>query len=209
MKFWDAPSTVLKNSWDQVVTAYWQRYPNPYSTHVLTEDTIKRKIVDGKLCTTRFLTKTGGGLPRWAERFVPHKLVTIVEESVVDPQKQTLTTYTRNIGYHNRIVSITEKVVYKQDPVNSHQTLVSRYAWIESQFHISQLRRPIESFIVDRFRKNCVKATNGFQWVLSKMWSKEQGASNSGQAMLNDIAMEAARRATTQIASHAKVGLSS
>ena len=74
------------------------------STHVLTEDTIKRDIVDGKLCTTRFLTKTGGGLPRWAERFVPHKLVTIVEESVVDPQRQTLTTYTRNIGYHNRIV---------------------------------------------------------------------------------------------------------
>ena len=46
-------------------------------------------------------------MPRWAERFVPTKMVTVVEESVVDPVSRTLTTYTRNIGYHNRIVVCT------------------------------------------------------------------------------------------------------
>lgn len=76
----------------------------PISTHVLTEDTVERQVLNGKLRSVRFLTKTGAGLPRWAEKFVPHKLVVIVEESIVDPQKQTLVTYTRNIGYSRLIV---------------------------------------------------------------------------------------------------------
>lgn len=76
-----------------------------YSKHVLTEDTVEREFRAGKLRSIRFLTKTGAGLPRWAEKFVPHQLVAIIEESVIDPQKQTLTTYTRNIGYSKMVVS--------------------------------------------------------------------------------------------------------
>ncbi|KAI9555212.1 hypothetical protein GHT06_017727 [Daphnia sinensis] len=202
MKFYEM-GIVLKHPWEQVVQSFWQRYPNPYSKHVLTEDTVQRELVSGKLRSVRFLTKTGQG-PRWADKFVPHQLVGIIEESIVDPKKQSLTTYTRNIGY-NKIVSITEKVEYHQDPTNPQQTLVQRQAWIESQFHIGTLRRPIEAFIYDRFRKNCTKASNGFQWVLSKMWTKEPVNS---PVILNDIALEAARRATT-IASHANARLSS
>ncbi|EFX71188.1 PRELI domain-containing protein 1, mitochondrial-like [Daphnia pulex] len=202
MKFYEM-GIVLKHPWDQVVQSFWQRYPNPYSKHVLTEDTVQREVVSGKLRSIRFLTKTGQG-PRWADKFVPHSLVGIIEESIVDPKTQTLTTYTRNIGY-SKIVSITEKVEYHQDPTNPQQTIVQRKAWIESQFHIGTLRRPIEAFIYDRFKKNCTKASNGFQWVLSKMWTKEPV---TPPVILNDIALEAARRATT-IASHANVRLSS
>lgn len=72
---------------------------------MLTEDTVERKLESGKLRSVRFLTKAGGRVPRWAEHFVPSKTVHIVEESIVDPIKQTLTTYTRNLGYSNVIVS--------------------------------------------------------------------------------------------------------
>lgn len=206
MKFYEMGVT-LNHPWQQVVQSFWQRYPNPYSKHVLTEDTVERELKSGKLRSVRFLTKTQSvNLPIWSKHFVPHQLVSIVEESIIDPQKQTLITYTRNIGY-SKIVSITEKVEYHQDPDNSHQTIVKRHAWIESQFHIRQFRRPIEAFIYDRFRKNCIKAANGFQWVLSKMWTT--GSTHTTPVILNDIAMEAARRATTSIASHTKVGLSS
>jgi len=206
MKFYEM-GLVLKHPWEQVVQSFWQRYPNPYSKHVLTEDTVERKLEAGKLRSVRFLTKAGGGVPRWAEHFVPTKMVHIVEESVVDPKEQTLTTYTRNLGYSN-VICITEKVKYHQDPENSQQTVVTRHAWIESQFHIRALRRPIEVFIYNKFSQSCVKTVNGFQWVLSKMWTKESGSVNPGQAMLNDIAMEAARRASKTIASHSNVGLS-
>ena len=71
----------------------------------MTEDTVERKLESGKLRTIRFLTKAGGRVPRWAESFVPSKMVAIIEESVVDPIEKSLTTYTRNIGYSNVIVS--------------------------------------------------------------------------------------------------------
>jgi len=205
MKFYEM-GLVLKHPWEQVAQSFWERYPNPFSTHVMTEDTVERKLESGKLRTIRFLTKAGGRVPRWAESFVPSKMVAIIEESVVDPIEKSLTTYTRNIGYSN-VICITEKVKYQQDPENSQQTVVQRHAWIESQFHIKQLRRPIEAFIFERFKNSSTKANNGFQWVLSKMWTKDSGSvNNSGQVMLNDIAIEAARRATT-IASHSKVRL--
>ena len=88
-----------------IVCLFLSSYGLIFSKHVLTEDTVQRELKSGKLRTIRFLTKTGGGLPRWAEKFVPHQLVGIIEESVVDPKKQTLTTYTRNIGYNKMVVS--------------------------------------------------------------------------------------------------------
>lgn len=53
-----------------------------------------------------------------------------------------------------------------------------------------------------------LQASNGFQWVLSKMWANKDTVNAAGPVILNDIALEAARRATT-IASHANVRLSS
>lgn len=75
-----------------------------YSTHVLTEDTIAREVKDGKLYTKRLLTKTNR-VPKWGERFISKNIVKIVEESIVDPQTKTMTTYTRNLGYTKVMVS--------------------------------------------------------------------------------------------------------
>lgn len=99
---------------------------------------------------------------------------------------------------------ITERAEYRQDPADSSHTVVSRQAWVESPFHISSLRRPIEAFILERYRKNCSRALEGLSWVLSGAWRNSQ--SRDG---LNDMALEAARRATEQIHSRTKVGLSS
>ncbi|CAI9604051.1 unnamed protein product [Staurois parvus] len=78
---------LLKSSWDQVFTAFWQRYPNPYSKHVLTEDILYREVTsDQKLITRRLLTKTNR-LPRWAECFLPANVahaVYILEDSIID-----------------------------------------------------------------------------------------------------------------------------
>lgn len=68
------------------------------SSHVLTEDTISREVKNGKLYSKRLLTKTNR-LPKWGERFISKNVVKIVEESIVDPEAKTLTTYTQNLGY--------------------------------------------------------------------------------------------------------------
>uniref|UniRef100_A0A672GS77 PRELI/MSF1 domain-containing protein n=1 Tax=Salarias fasciatus TaxID=181472 RepID=A0A672GS77_SALFA len=66
-------STDIRSAWDHVVSAFWQRYPNPFSTHVLTEDVVYRE-------TNR--------LPRWGERFFPSGMarsVYIIEDSIGTP----------------------------------------------------------------------------------------------------------------------------
>ncbi|WAR20870.1 PREL-like protein [Mya arenaria] len=97
MKFFTL-DTVFQFSWGQVVTAFWQRYPNPNSKHVLSEDVIERWLCGDKLFTKRLIQKKGS-IPKWGERIITgcsHAYV--VEESMLDLASHTLTTYTRNIN---------------------------------------------------------------------------------------------------------------
>ncbi|XP_058797718.1 protein preli-like [Phymastichus coffea] len=160
-------STIFQFNWDQVAQGFWRRYPNPNSTHVLSEDTISREIKDGKLYSTRLLTKTNR-VPKWGERFISNKgTVKIIEESIVDPKEKTLTTYTRNLGF-TKVMSVIEKVVYRVSEENPQWTIARRSAWIESS--VFGFSRAIQAFGLDRFKKNCVKMSNGFNYVLANMF---------------------------------------
>ncbi|EDL41180.1 mCG3179, isoform CRA_b [Mus musculus] len=126
--------SVLRSSWDQVFAAFWQRYPNPYSKHVLTEDIVHREVTpDQKLLSRRLLTKTNR-MPRWAERLFPANVahsVYILEDSIVDPQNQTMTTFTWNIN-HARLMVVEERCVYCVNSDNSGWTEIRREAWVSS-----------------------------------------------------------------------------
>ncbi|MBZ3869244.1 PRELI domain-containing protein 1, mitochondrial [Sciurus carolinensis] len=59
--------SMLRSSWGQVFTTFWQRYRNPYSKHFLTEDIEHRELTpDQKLLSWRLLTKTNR-MTCWAE----------------------------------------------------------------------------------------------------------------------------------------------
>ncbi|XP_038661830.1 PRELI domain-containing protein 1, mitochondrial-like isoform X5 [Scyliorhinus canicula] len=123
--------STLKSTWDQVASAFWQRYPNPFSKHVLTEDVIYREVTsDNKLVSRRLFTKTNR-LPRWGGMVFPANLaqsVFVIEDSVVDLQNQTFTTLTWNVN-HTRLME----------------------------------------FGLARFRRNQLKATEGFEYILSHL----------------------------------------
>ena len=81
---------------------------------MLSEDTVYREIINGTtLYTRRFLTKTNK-IPKWGERWLSgfRRSVPLLEESWVDTEARTITTYTRNVGLAN-FMSAIEKVVYK------------------------------------------------------------------------------------------------
>jgi len=161
-------STTFNFNWDQVAQAFYRRYPNPYSSHVLTEDTVSREVrADGKLHSKRILTKTNR-VPKWGERFFKAKSVCIVEESIVDPIEKTIVTYTRNIGF-SKIMSVQEKVIYRPSIDAPGKTVAYRSAWIDSQVY--GFATAIRAFGVDRFRKNCNKTVLGFNHVLSNLFS--------------------------------------
>ncbi|CAM4610732.1 hypothetical protein PO909_006436 [Leuciscus waleckii] len=162
-------SGFLKSSWDQVFLAFWQRYPNPYSNHVLTEDIIFREVTpDNCLMSRRLLTKTSRA-PRWAERFLPAHMAQkayIIEDSVVDPQGRTMTTLTWNIT-HARVMSVEERCVYKVNPENSSWTEIEREAWISSKLY--GLSKAVQEFGLARFKSNVTKTMKGFEFTLAKM----------------------------------------
>ncbi|KAL7736968.1 hypothetical protein ACLKA6_008827 [Drosophila palustris] len=196
--------TVFDYSWKHVVCAYWNRYPNPSSTHVLTEDTIKREVRDGKLYSRRLLSKTNP-VPKWGARFYNNVPVKIVEDSVLDPVKKTFTTFTRNLGM-KKIMKVDEIVIYSEQ--NDGRTLAVRRAYISSQ--VFGFSRAIRAFGIERFKVNGNKASNGFNYVLRRMFPQHQlaaattattGASASSQqgttavAQYGDMAVAASASA--------------
>ena len=119
-------------SWQQVAEAIFQRYPNPFSTHVLSEDTLQRAVIGNVLYTRRFLTKTNK-LPSWGEKYLARfkKMVPLVEESTVDREKKIITTYTRNVGL-SMFMTAVEKVSYREHPNDPNVTIAVKEAWFES-----------------------------------------------------------------------------
>uniref|UniRef100_A0A8C2KH08 PRELI domain containing 1b n=1 Tax=Cyprinus carpio TaxID=7962 RepID=A0A8C2KH08_CYPCA len=159
--------TDIKSTWDQVLAAFWQRYPNPYSTHVLTEDVLFREVTsDNLLLSRRLLTKTNR-LPRWAERIFPGKRsVYIIEDSVVDLGNRSLTTLTWNVN-HAKLMRVVERCVFAGEQHRPVWTRITREAWISSG--VFGLSRPIQEFGLARFRSNQVKAMKGLEHALSNL----------------------------------------
>ncbi|KAK1161276.1 PRELI domain-containing protein 1, mitochondrial-like [Acipenser oxyrinchus oxyrinchus] len=161
--------SVLKSSWDQVFVAFWQRYPNPYSKHVLTEDILFREVTpDNRLISRRLLTKTNRA-PRWTEKYLPSNMARsayIIEDSIVDPQSRTLTTFTWNIS-HARYMAVEERCVYGVNPDNNSWTEIKREAWISS--NLFGLSRALQEFGLARFKSSITKTMKGFQFILAKM----------------------------------------
>ncbi|XP_062856224.1 PRELI domain containing 1a [Trichomycterus rosablanca] len=159
----------LKGTWDQVSLAFWQRYPNPYSNHVLTEDIVFREVtVDNRLISRRLLTKTSR-VPRWAEKFLPGHMARkayIIEDSVVDPQKRTMVTFSWNIS-HARLMTVEERCLYTVNPDNSSLTEIKREAWISSSLY--GFSRAVQEFGLARFKSSVMKTMKGFEYILAKM----------------------------------------
>jgi len=168
-KYW---STVHYHpyDWNQVVGTYWKRYPNPNSQHVFSEDIISSKIDEkGCLRTKRLITKTNK-LPSWGEHLFSTRRVWLIEESIVDQENHKMLIYTRNLNLR-LFMGTTEKVTIVPSE-NEKSTKAIKEAWIESEIY--GLRSAIKSFGIDRFKKNCDKATKGFEWVLNRTFSSDE-----------------------------------
>uniref|UniRef100_A0A0V0G5E1 Putative preli domain-containing protein 1 mitochondrial n=1 Tax=Triatoma dimidiata TaxID=72491 RepID=A0A0V0G5E1_TRIDM len=193
-------NTIFHYTWDQVVQGFWRRYPNPESKHVLSEDTIHREVKENKLFSIRLLTKTNR-VPHWGERFIGSPIVKIIEESIIDPEKRTLTTYTRNLGY-TKVMSLVEKVVYRPSEENPSWTIAERSAWVDSQ--VLGFGRAIQAFGVERFRKNCIKMVHGFNYVLSSMFPSSVSAHHSQTQLSTSTAKEKLKGAAKKASDLAK-----
>ncbi|XP_050689963.1 PRELI domain-containing protein 1, mitochondrial-like [Eriocheir sinensis] len=194
-------TSIFKYPWEQVAQGIWQRYPNPESSHVLSEDTVVRKVVDGQLHSKRLLTKTNR-MPKWGERIISARNVNVIEESVVDPHKREMCTYTRNVGL-TKVMTCIEKVTYRPCPDNPQWTIADRKAWIDSK--IFGLSYAIQTFGAERYKKNIQKTNVGFMYALNRLFPTAGASPDTSQShhpsleerkqRLKEAARETAKRA--------------
>ena len=160
-------TTTFKTAWDKVAQALWKRYPNPYSQHVLSEDTISRTVKEGKLVSKRLLTKTNR-IPWWLEKFVAQgSAACIIEESEVDAAAKTFRTHTRNVS-HSRLLSVEESCFFYVSPENNDWTCCEKQAWIKCG--VRGFSRAVEKFGADRYKGNAHKAEMGLEFVINKLF---------------------------------------
>ncbi|XP_062519208.1 PRELI domain-containing protein 1, mitochondrial-like [Corticium candelabrum] len=156
----------FKCRWETLAVAFWKRYPNPMSKHVHSEDVISRELEGEKLRTKRLLFKSNR-LPKFGERFVTHgSQAIVVEDSIVDPKQQKLTTYTWNVNLR-RLMTVEEKCVYSASPDNKEWTHCVKESWIQSS--VFGFSRPLQAFGSSRYKENSKKATRGLEYVIEKM----------------------------------------
>lgn len=169
---------VFPHDFATVTLAYFNRYPNPYSAHVKSTDTVSKHIDDqGRLHQTKVVMKSGR-LPNWVKPFLG-KITTswIVERSIVDPAAQTMKTYCCNLD-HTKIIRVEEFNEYTYDPktntTNSKVTV--RFSSGLTQRFAGSIRNKIEIWSKDKFRDNLHNSRIGFMLVMDKVKARLDGA---------------------------------
>ncbi|TGZ84028.1 MSF1-domain-containing protein [Ascodesmis nigricans] len=175
--------------WPAVTLAYFLRYPNPYSTHVVSSDTLSSFVnpETGNLHITRLHLKRGK-LPASVARFIPKiKESYILERSVIDARNQRMCTESRNLDWEG-VLSVVENQEYvpAADPARTDvKTIVkfeSRLGHRKREeekrgffqgWGTSGVRASLEVVGRSRMRDGLMKSREGMKLVLEQL--RERG----------------------------------
>ena len=90
----------------------------------------------------------------------------------MDPQNQTMTTFTWNIN-HAQLMVVEERCIYCVNSDNTGWTEICREAWVSSSlFGIS---RAVQEFGLAWFKSNVTKTMKGFEYILAKLQGEGPG----------------------------------
>nr|CAD2130297.1 unnamed protein product [Meloidogyne enterolobii] len=160
MHLFEVPERIFDYTINQVVTIFYNRYPNSFSKHVISEDVISREIKGGKIITRKLIVKRGAGflksVPHWISRQTHVAFMPTLEESIFDVNEGTLITHTRNVSWTNTL-DMTETCTYKKLP--DSKSSVKRILSVKANCRFSNL---VEQFLLKLFRKSTNKTLKGY-----------------------------------------------
>jgi 4-amino-4-deoxychorismate lyase len=182
-------------SFPAVALAYFLRYPNPYSTHVLSSDVIDRHYdpATQQLTTTRLHLKKSK-LPPAVLKLLPRNLVGagasgdsqsyILETSTVDVKEGWMKAQSTNLEWTG-VLSVIERQSFFRPPtsegaagsertdVNSSVMMVSRLGQRGGGFlrswSTSSIQKSIEHLGLNRARRSQPNAKEGMKVVLERL----------------------------------------
>lgn len=159
--------------------AFINRYPNPYSKHVLSVDTLESYVdKQGQLCTTRIIVKTGK-LPKFIKPFlgVANLNSWIIEKSIINPRTSTLVSYTSNID-HRKFIRVEEYLKYYSEKKDNTFATGLNGTIVDSKVKFSSnlfgLKLKVEEWSHKRFTKNIQNTREGLNYVMMKLKEREE-----------------------------------
>uniref|UniRef100_A0A915E3T0 PRELI/MSF1 domain-containing protein n=1 Tax=Ditylenchus dipsaci TaxID=166011 RepID=A0A915E3T0_9BILA len=131
MRVWEAPLFNFNYGFNDVSAVFYNRYPNSFAKHIISEDVISREITEERIITRKLIVKKAASflksVPSWMSRLTSVQYMPTIEESVFDKKNMTLKTYTRNICWKN-ILNMDERCIYQS--LESNKTIVSRSLYL-------------------------------------------------------------------------------
>jgi hypothetical protein len=165
MKIWSSEH-VFNHTWDNVIKAALQKYPNPLNPNVIGVDVVDRKVEDGLIKSHRLMASRWGVAPWIANLLGGNRTVYASEHSHIDGKAKTLTMHTRNISCNN-IISIDEKLVYAPHPEDDTKTLLQQEAVITVKN--VPLTDYLENKLETTINSNADKGRQAIEFVIKKL----------------------------------------
>ncbi|KAI8930800.1 hypothetical protein NX059_011823 [Plenodomus lindquistii] len=180
-----------------VTLAYFLRYPNPYSTHVLSTDTISRHY-DAELqrLTTVRLHLKRSKLPAAVLKLLPRSFLGasatgdtqtyILEKSVVDIKQGWMDTESRNLEWTG-VLSVVERQMFKR-PVHDDARLVQGIEGAAQRHGLPNFgnKGGANAKIEDSSGTTEVTSSVTLHSHIGETWKKKREAARDGAASVED-----------------------
>uniref|UniRef100_A0A8R1DSB9 PRELI/MSF1 domain-containing protein n=1 Tax=Caenorhabditis japonica TaxID=281687 RepID=A0A8R1DSB9_CAEJA len=204
MKLWDAPRSSFPYSFDEVVSAFWDRYPNSHAKHIISEDVLERKVTDNTIVTKKLIVKQGSSIlkrvPRWISRMTDIRVVPVIEESVYDRVSKKLVTYTRNVS-HLSLFELHERCVYRPSEDPQHHSpafLTDVLRSVTVSIDCGRMSSVYEKVLMMGFKKSINNTTKGLFEKLEEKFGVRHLA-NEKMKMIKDKFIKSSSNLVTHV----------
>jgi hypothetical protein len=175
MKIWSSEH-VFNHSWETVVKAALNKYPNPINPNVTGVDVIDRTVQNGQIKSHRLLISQWNIKPWIAKILGGNHTCYASEHSCVDLSNRTFSLRSRNLTY-NTYLNVDEKLVYSPHPDDSSKTLLKQEAMITVQN--VPLIDYMENTLCSTINGNAHKGRQAIEFVIQKMNTITDDATNT------------------------------
>lgn len=189
VKFYSS-TDIYQYPFPAVTLAYFLRYPNPYSTHVLSTDTIARHFdPDTQRLTTVRLHLKRSKLPSAVLKILPRSLLGasaagdtqsyILEKSVVDIKNGWMDTESRNLEWTG-VLSVVERQVFRR-PAMQAEVDLKTWQGIEGAARRHGFINFGSGAKVDTGEATEVKSTVTLHSHVGERWKKRKSADGAAE----------------------------
>ncbi|TPX66154.1 hypothetical protein SpCBS45565_g04649 [Spizellomyces sp. 'palustris'] len=162
---------LFAHPWCTLTLANWKKYPNQYSSHVLSVDVLDRSVdPETGILTTERLLCCKQSAPALLRRILPIPEVAYFREiSYLDPRSQTYTAISTNLSMRS-FINLEEKCEYKADPEHPEgKTFFTQQAAVSAMGVLSYGAKLVEESAVKSFHKNAARGRQGLETIVEKM----------------------------------------